>query len=144
MEVSVSKIDAATDQMDWAIRLFLDHKAYLPAITLAGAAEEILGEMLGDKSAFSQMKTAFVTLLGMNEKVVSQDHLNRARNWLKHWKGLKDAQTISIDLESEAIQYIVRALTNLARHDGSQPSEGPRFSSWMDANRPELAEDEPT
>jgi hypothetical protein len=44
MEFELSKIDAAVDQIDWAIRLFLDHQAYLPAITLAGAAEEILGK----------------------------------------------------------------------------------------------------
>ena len=42
MKYHVTKIDAAVDQLDWAIRLFLDHKAYVPAITLAGAAEEIV------------------------------------------------------------------------------------------------------
>ena len=38
MDYSLSKIDAAADQLDWSIRLFLDHQAYVPAITLAGAA----------------------------------------------------------------------------------------------------------
>jgi len=51
MEYKISKIDAAVSQLDWAIRLFLDHQAYLPAITLAGAAEEIIGKAL-DLSAF--------------------------------------------------------------------------------------------
>jgi len=36
MDYSLSKIDAAVDQLDWSIRLFLDHQAYVPAITLAG------------------------------------------------------------------------------------------------------------
>jgi len=44
MEFELTKIDAAVEQLDWAIRLFLDQKAYVPAITLAGAAEEILGK----------------------------------------------------------------------------------------------------
>ena len=48
MAFQLTKIDAATDQMDWAIRLFLDHRAHLPAITLAGAAEEIVGAILSD------------------------------------------------------------------------------------------------
>jgi hypothetical protein len=39
---------------------------------------------------------------------------------------------ICLELDEEAIQYIVRALTNLAVHDGSQPSEGPRFWNWID------------
>jgi hypothetical protein len=37
----VSKIDAAVHQLDWAIKLFFDSEAYVAAITLAGAAEEI-------------------------------------------------------------------------------------------------------
>jgi hypothetical protein len=39
---------------------------------------------------------------------------------------------ICLELDEEAIQYIVRALTNLAVHDGSRPSEGPRFWNWID------------
>ena len=39
MQFELSKIDAAVDQLDWSIRLFLDHQAYVPAITLAAAAE---------------------------------------------------------------------------------------------------------
>ena len=53
---SVSKIEAAVDQLDWAIRLFIDHKAYMPAITLAGAAEEILGKASSQNSAHNIIK----------------------------------------------------------------------------------------
>ncbi len=56
MEFELSKIDAAVDQLDWAIRLFLDHKAYVPAITLAGAADEILGQAVGSRAAFDVLK----------------------------------------------------------------------------------------
>ena len=142
MEVMISKIDAATEQMDWAIRLFIEHEAYLPAITLAGAAEEILGELLRDQSVFFQLKTTLSARFNLPEKTVSQEHLNKARNWLKHWKDLKDSETVSIDLQGEAIQYIVRALTNLAMYDGSLPSEGPRFRDWLDTNRPDLMSDD--
>jgi hypothetical protein len=127
MEFELSKIDAAVEQLDWAIRLFLDNQAYLPAITLAGAAEEILGQAVGDRASFAQLKTTFAGRLDISEKVLSQQHLNKARNWLKHWDQHMDDEKICLELDEEAIQYIFRALTNLAMHDASQPSEGPRF-----------------
>lgn len=138
MEYTLSKIDAAVDQMDWAIKLFLDHQAYVPAITLAGAAEEIIGETLQDKAVFAQLKTKFATQFKLPEKVISQAYLNKTKNWLKHWQGLRDEETISVDLEGEAVQYLVRALTNLVLHDRSLPSEGPRFFEWMSANQKRL------
>ena len=138
MEYTLSKIDAATDQLGWAIRLFLDKKAYVPAITLAGAAEEIIGETLREKSVFLQVKSTLCTELNMPSEIVSQLHMNKAKNWLKHWKNLKDDETINLDLEGEAIQYIVRAITNFVLHDNSLPSEGLRFFEWLSINHPEL------
>jgi hypothetical protein len=138
MEYTLSKIDAAVDQLDWSIRLFLDHAAYVPAITLAGAAEEIVGQTLGEASAFALLKQRIASRTGLPESVVSQMHVNRGKNWLKHWLGLKDDETIQIELETEAIQYIIRAIANLIAHDQSLPSEGPRFFEWLSANRREL------
>ena len=138
MKFTISKIDAAVEQMDWAIKLFLDHQAYVPAITLAGAAEEIVGEVLAGKSVFSHLKEKFCAEHNLPERVVSQAYLNRTKNWLKHWKDLKDDERTDIELEEEAIQYIVRALTNLVIHDRSLPSEGPRFFDWL-AKRYKLA-----
>lgn len=138
MEYTLSKLDAAVDQLDWAIRLFLDNKAYVPAITLAGAAEEILGEMLGCDSAFAQLRQRITSMSGLPEKVVTQLHLNRGKNWLKHWQDLRDEEIIDLDLETEAIQYIVRAIANLVGHDRSLPREGSRFFSWLCTNRSEL------
>lgn len=140
MEYTLSKVEAAVDQLDWAIRLFLDHRAYVPAITLAGAAEEILGETLGDQSAFAQLKQRIAARTGLPERVVSQMHLNRGKNWLKHWQGLRDDEVIHLELETEAIQYIVRAQANLIAHDRSLPSEGPRFFEWLKVNRKDLNE----
>jgi hypothetical protein len=138
MNITLSKIDAATEQMDWSIRLFLDSQAYIPAITLAGAAEEIVGQLLGDKSVFAQLKKKLSADLNISEQIISQAHMNKARNWLKHWSQLQDEETIELDLEGEAIQGIVRALTNLVLHDRSLPSEGPRFFQWLANNRKDL------
>ncbi|MHB1865703.1 MAG: hypothetical protein ACYCPE_10795 [Metallibacterium sp.] len=127
MTYQVGKIDAASDQLDWSIKLFLDHKAYVPAITLAGAAEEIIGQTLGSEAAFNLLKERLSIKTGLSPAVVSQMYLNRAKNWLKHWRDMRDEETIDIELETEAIQYIVRAVINLAAHDKSCTSETPRF-----------------
>lgn len=83
MKSTITKIDAAVTQMDWAIKLFLDQQAYVPTITLAGAAEEIVGELLGSKSVFSQLKNEFCAQYNLPENVVSQAYLNKAKNWLR-------------------------------------------------------------
>jgi len=130
----LTKSEAAADQLDWAIRLFLDHDAFVPAITLAGAAEEIVGAPLSDQSAFVQLKKVFANELSLSEKDVGQLHLNRAKNWLKHWKGHRDSETETVELKNEAIHYIVRGITNFVAFDGSVPSEAPRFLAWLSKN----------
>ena len=135
MEDLVSEIDAAVHQLDWAIKLFLDSDAYIPAITLAGAAEEIFGQKLQDQAVFAQLKAKLAADTGLAESVISQAYLNRAKNWLKHWQNLRDEETITLDLEAEAVQYLIRAITNLVLHDHSMPSEGPRFFEWLAAQR---------
>lgn len=131
MEFAVSKIEAAIEQLNWAIRLFLDHNAYVSAITLAGAAEEILGQAVGSNAAFTVLKKTFAVDLTMPEKVISLAHLNRAKNWLKHSDG---DETLILEWEKEAFQYIVRALTNLGNYNGSWPTEGGRFFAWYSDN----------
>ena len=138
MKNLVSKIDAAVHQLDWAIMLFLDSDAFIPAITLAGAAEEILGQTLQDRAVVAQLKAKFAADTGLAESVISQAYLNRAKNWLKHWQHLRDAETITLDLEAEAVQYLIRAITNLVLHDHSMPSEGPRFFEWLATHRQRL------
>jgi hypothetical protein len=134
----LSKIEAAVDQLDWAIRLFLDHQAFVPAITLAGAAEEIIGQAVGQRRASDALKKHLASELSITEKEASDDHVNFAKIWLKHWGNRGETEKARIYLVDEAIQYIVRALTNLSNYDCSVPSEGRRFRLWMETNRPEL------
>ena len=138
MKYTVNKIEAAAFQLDWAIRLFLDHKAYIPAITLAGAAEEILGEAVLNEAAFHELKVTLSEKTGIDEKIISQEHLNKTKNWLKHWKHLKDDENLEIELEKEAIQYIARAIANLVTHDKSVTSETPRYYKWLMQNKKDL------
>lgn len=136
MTHTVGKMEAASHQLDWAIRLFLDHDAPLPAITLAGAAEEMMGAPLKEQSAFEDLKRSFSASQGIDPKILSQQHLNKARNWLKHWSSGTDAEYEDFELQEEAIQYIARGLSNMAILYQSLPYEGPRFLQWVKANRP--------
>jgi hypothetical protein len=138
MIYQISKVEIAVDQLDWAIRLFIDHKAYVPAITLAGVAEEILGNALNGDSMHAMLKRHFSEEMNISEKDVSDKLLNNAKNHLKHLCGLSAEDQINIDLEGEAIQYITRATKNLALYDRSASSETPRFDSWLKEHKPHL------
>jgi hypothetical protein len=135
MDVALTKFDAAAEQLDWAIKLYFDHRAYVPAITLAGAAEEILGELLGEASIFSVLRQSLASEFGLSPAVVSQQHLNRGKNWVKHWKDLRDDETTTIDLENDALQLIVRAMSNYLDHNLPPTPQGQRFVDWAIARR---------
>ena len=138
-ETELTKIGVAIDQLDWAMRLVLDHQAFVPAITLAGAAEEILGKLLGGRpTAHQQIKRSFSGGdHGVSDKELSDEYLNKARNWFKHHAD-PSGDTIILELETEAVGVIVRAQINLLEYDQSRTSESPRFDAWV-ATRGALA-----
>ena len=131
--------DAARIQLDTAIRLYLECEDYYSVITLAGASEEILGELLPDGThAFGIFNKIFVKaqqlLRGQpsdadaekadenSEKALDadaekadekwvKDRSNYARNWLKHLK----SKTHSFDAKQEAFDMVNRAIDNYWR-----------------------------
>lgn len=107
---------------------------------MASAAEEVIGQPLEDVAIFNQLKKSLSQQFSVSEKEISQACLNKSRNWLKRCDSQSD-KTISIDLEGEAIQYIMRALVNLVEYDQSQPSEGYRFLLWLTDNQNRLGLD---
>ncbi len=137
----LSKLEIAVEQLNWAIRLFLEHKASVPAITLAGAAEEIVGQAVGELRASEAINKHLASELSITGIEASREHTNFLKNWLKHWGDRTESEKVSAYLIEEPIQYIVRALTNLSNYDGSMPSEGPRFRDWLERNRPDLMAD---
>jgi hypothetical protein len=104
-------------------------------------SEKSVGKTLSDTSSFAILKNELPLKYTVPEdKSVSQDYLNKARNFLKHWDQLIDQETISLEWETEAIQYILRALANLVAYDYSLPSEAPRFIAWLYNHRSDLEE----
>ncbi|WP_430229978.1 hypothetical protein [Nitrosomonas communis] len=128
---TVDKIEAAVHQLDWAIRLLIDHDAPIPAITLAGAAEEILGGSLSGslESAHKILKHNLSSEYQINGTTVSDQHLNKARNWLKHNDPASE-KTLDLDLLHQPLQLILRGIYNLYEYDQSRLSQGHRFLAW--------------
>ncbi len=139
---SISQTDAAVDQLDWAIKLLVDHDAPLPAITLAGAAEELLGKLAGSctiadgasLNALALLKSRLSTN-DSSEKNVA-DTANSAKTFIKH--GKPQGASLEIELQTEAIQLILRAIINQVRLESNLSSQSPRFLEWLERTRPDL------
>nr|WP_321985295.1 hypothetical protein [uncultured Lichenicoccus sp.] len=121
------RTDVAIDQLDWSIRLLLDHDALVPAYTLAGAAEEVLGKHLKGRSARARLKDAVGTL----------PDLNKLKNFLKHGNE-PEMKVEALDLEVAFV--IIRAGLNLEEIDGTFTSQFPRFLKWAREKHPHLFE----
>ena len=122
MEHSVKRI--AIKQLITALRLYFevtdrDVEGYYAVITLAGASEEILGELLnelGVENALDGLKKDFSIF---NRAFSNEDLPDKAygrpnfiRNSLKHWSPGRDPKVSVFDVENEARELLNRALKN--------------------------------
>jgi hypothetical protein len=139
--LTIHKVDRAVNHVDWAIRLVVDHGAFDVAITLAGAADEVLGKATGDRPAFRDLRARLQELSGLPADIVADEHLNKLRNWMKH-PTIEIPQTLQVDLEADAAQMIIRCLINLLRIGELQRSDWRRFLAWLRATRPDIANPE--
>ena len=117
--------DIALEQLETALRLFKETEEYISVITLAGAAEEILGKACreqGIKNAVEEKLHSFYLLrrirFGGNasaEKAKSDKvlttRLNHVRNKAKHINPVQEP-TLVLHAEGEARDLINRALHN--------------------------------
>ncbi|MGB5774116.1 MAG: hypothetical protein WBP89_05600 [Sedimenticolaceae bacterium] len=96
---SFDKQGAALQQLDRAILLFLNEKDFVSSITLAGAAEEILGALVskagGTPCVTDQARRLKESKLPhLSEKQIAFNHLNLARNALKHFNLGSSAESV--------------------------------------------------
>lgn len=113
-------------------------KRWVPAITLAGAAEEILGKRLrkiGKEPSFDNMKEAVVKIahdLGETDPNLEKDVaylINLTKNELKHYTG---DETIEFDLEQDGVEILERAMVNYTMLTGIALSEFTEFWAHHD------------
>ena len=134
----LTKVEVATRQLDAAIRLFLEGDD-LSSLTLAGAAEDILGGLC-KKAGKSNSMEAIATfhfldtdpkLTDEERQKVLRDVMNRPRNEAKH---ANDASETHFVLEQLfPLQMIMRAMP-MARALGSPPSREAEMVAWIRAH----------
>lgn len=113
----LTKIDIAEQQLLHAIELFCSDERIVSAITLAGAAEEILGKLVSGARQTNSIESEvtdkcelFESFFGRveNPKTFYAQE-NHARNELKH---IGNGNDVELDLEQEAVNLIERAINN--------------------------------
>lgn len=117
---TLSAEDIAEHQLLAAIRLWQEED-YLSSLTLAGAAEEILGKRLrklGRELSFNQLRDLIVALARSEgetdpglEKTIGE-MLNNTRNELKHYGG---DESLTFDLRSDCLEMLERAIARWHR-----------------------------
>ncbi|MDT8997897.1 hypothetical protein RQP53_01255 [Paucibacter sp. APW11] len=141
--------EAAMHQLDRAIALFINERDYLCALTLAGAADGILGEMLktaGHPTALddhvAQIRAAEPQ--GASEKQLKDEVFNFTRNLLKHKmkdRKVSDQAEFSVPLETQAIYMITRAIGNSVKLRHEFIGNRLLFAEWVYKHRPDLIGD---
>lgn len=133
---TITKLDVAIHQLNVAIRLFLDGD-YLASLTLAGAAEEILGRlcerngkpMAVDFIVDYHLKDTDQTLPEKERRKILLSVLNKPRNAAKHANDPNEA-TFDVD-QAWPLQMIMRAVPMCASL-GVKPSEEMRkMDGWI-------------
>jgi len=135
----ITKLDAAIHQLNVASRLFLDGD-YLASLTLAGAAEEILGQL--SKYAGRPVAVEFIVdhhledtdpaLPDKQRKKVIRSVLNSGRNQAKH---ANHPDQTHVDVEQiYPLQMIMRAVPMLKGLGVEQSTEVKQITDWINAH----------
>lgn len=134
---SISKLEAAKMQLDSAIQHFFADE-HVCSITLAGAAEDILGGLLqhkGEQSPFEFLHDWYQQEYA--EQITKQDFsrqlANAHRNWLKHAK--EDAGSVLEITDMDSIMMLMRAVPCYYKLTGGHSTEMDRFNEYVRRNK---------
>lgn len=123
IEETLSNLEIAHRQIERAIVLFLDDRDYVSALTLAGAAEEILGKLLnkeGKEHWLDSISKGALRALGFRKRELQTPEAlqtkkeianiaNRYKNTFKHHN---NDGTITLLVDVAAAEMIDRAISN--------------------------------
>lgn len=134
-EVKLSKLQVASHQLGVAIRLFLEGD-HLSSLTLAGAAEEILGklsERAGHPVAVEEIvryhwNDTDPALPDNERRKILLGVLNSARNAVKHANDPNDGDLVLE--QTYALQMIMRAMP-MAQRLGLPPTGEADMVRWI-------------
>ena len=131
----ISQVDAAVHQLSWAIRLLIEFNEPITAITLAGAAEEVM-KVEERPAAHLQIKSSLAER-GIADAESIGKFMNELRNFLKHHRDFS-LRMEDRDLQAEAITMVTRATTNYDRSGTPPLPEHYAFLKWAKTERPDL------
>ena len=135
MRQTLEKKAVALRQLDAALQLFETGGDHLAVITLAGAAEEILGKLIllaGGTPSLDHLVQATCAIHKLQtgqdlDQTTARSRANAARNALKHLDGPPDL-SVSLDPEEEAVDMLDRAVTNYWVLEGALSPAMQRFT----------------
>lgn len=134
-----NKIDIAVEQLQVSLKLFLSGESYVSALTLAGAAEEILGMALKIRGIENSLQEQFrlyhepgLEWLNPPKKWLefTTNGKNLVRNAVKHVKNAEDLDFMA-DISDEALWMLVRATANFIRLGFKPTRLMHEFDSWF-------------
>ena len=112
-DVKLHKLEIAKRQLELSAELYFSDADYLAVITLAGAAEEVLGGLLrrtGSVAMIDYFVSLDRELTGGRDFGAAGKEVNRARNAVKH---ARDSEEDELNAEpGEAIAMLGRAVVN--------------------------------
>lgn len=132
----LTALEIAEHQLLSALRMW-SAGDFISCITLAGAAEEILGRRmrkLGLEPSFDNLKESIVRLAkhfgstSPNTDKLVAELMNQTRNELKHYAG---DEVLEFDLKADAEELLERAISNYTSLTGHFPEEVLNF--WSSA-----------
>lgn len=135
--VLISKLEAAKIQLDSAIQHFFADE-HVCSITLAGAAEDILGNLLqlqGEQSPFEFLHDWYQQEYAVQIAKIdfSRQIANAHRNWLKHAK--EDAESELQINGIDSIMMLMRAVPCYYKLTGGHSPEMDRFNEYVRRNK---------
>lgn len=138
-----NKVDLAVKQLETSLSLFLEGTNYASALTLAGAAEEILGMAVKIKGIENSLQESYRIYNDPDLKWLSPSRTwsefttqgkNKVRNAVKHLSGANDLTFEGDIAADEALWMLVRAIDNYERL-GFGPTElMHKFEEWFYTN----------
>jgi hypothetical protein len=133
----MTKLDIAMNQLRTAVQLY-NKGNFISSITLAGAAEEILGKiaaktanrnaLLDEKVALDQIAEMFNRQLPPLMNVIKYRY--RVRNELKHNDSGKDSVLTDVDFKYQAEELIIGAINNYMIIFDEEPRDRVVKSFW--------------
>lgn len=139
---TITNLEIAERQLERAIEIFLDKKDYVSALTLAGAAEEILGKILnqrGDVHWLDKILDGALRALGFRKRTFDSPEAKKARkevaalanyhkNRMKHYNA---GGSLTFEPYLEAVEMIERAMSNYSKLTGRQTGAMDRFKELV-------------